>query len=247
MSPLASEQELLLRALARHGVELVVVGGVAAQVHGWRGATADLDIAVSVEGTNVERLNRALASVGAAGGVPGGLGSAFSTRYGRLEIVRRADGIGDNVAWLRGARQHDVGEGLTVVVADADDILRSKEAAGRDKDLAALPQMRRDFIDSGAISPTSARGPVAPAPSAPANPPPFLAEVLGERPSGPTATRLWDAAAQLVLDYRARWHITDVDDALGAHVPKPDQARDRLQLERALARARQLIHRPPQR
>jgi hypothetical protein len=65
VSPLASEQELLLRALARRGVELVVVGGVAAQLHRWRGATADLDIAVSAEDTNVERLNRALATVDA--------------------------------------------------------------------------------------------------------------------------------------------------------------------------------------
>ena len=49
MSRLAADQSELLRVLARHGVEFVVVGGVAAQVHGWRGATADLDIAVSTE------------------------------------------------------------------------------------------------------------------------------------------------------------------------------------------------------
>ena len=68
MSPLAAEQTELLRALARHGVEFVVVGGVAAQVHGWRGATADLDIAVSTDDSNVERLNLALAAVGAGNG-----------------------------------------------------------------------------------------------------------------------------------------------------------------------------------
>ena len=44
-----------------------------------------------------------------------------------------------------------LGEGLTVVVAAPGDILRSKEAAGREKDRAALPQMRRDFIDAGAL------------------------------------------------------------------------------------------------
>jgi hypothetical protein len=37
-----------------------------------------------------------------------------------------------------------------VVVADRDDILRSKEAAGREKDRAALPQMRQDFRDAEA-------------------------------------------------------------------------------------------------
>jgi hypothetical protein len=35
-------------------------------------------------------------------------------------------------------------------VAAPDDILRSKEAAGREKDRAALTQVRQDFLDSGA-------------------------------------------------------------------------------------------------
>jgi hypothetical protein len=61
MSPLAPDQLAILRVLARHGVEFVVVGGVAAQIHGWRGA----------------------------------FGSAFKTRYGRLELVLRAHAIGD--------------------------------------------------------------------------------------------------------------------------------------------------------
>jgi hypothetical protein len=36
-------------------------------------------------------------------------------------------------------------------VAAPDDILRSKEAAGRQKDRAALPQMGQDFRDAGAL------------------------------------------------------------------------------------------------
>lgn len=46
--PLARRAHLL-RVLARHGVEFVVIGGVAAQLSGWNGATVDLDIAVSTE------------------------------------------------------------------------------------------------------------------------------------------------------------------------------------------------------
>ena len=151
MSSLAAPQLELLRALDRHGVELVVVGGVAAQVHGWHGATADLDIAVSDEASNVERLNRALVSVGAGEGAVGAFGTAFRTRYVRLEIVRRADAVGGYKDWARKARPREVADGLTVLVADPDDILRSKEAAGREKDRAALPQMRQDFRDSGAL------------------------------------------------------------------------------------------------
>ena len=107
MSPLGAEQTELLRALVRQGVEFVVVGGVAAQVHGWRGATADLDIAVSSEEVNVERLNLALASVGAGSGTVGAFGTVFATKYGRLEIVRRADAVGHYADWLRDARSID--------------------------------------------------------------------------------------------------------------------------------------------
>jgi hypothetical protein len=148
VSPLAAEQIELLRALARQGVEFVVVGGVGAQVHGWRGATVDLDIAVSADESNVERLGRALASVGAGQGTVGAFGTTFSTIHGRLEIVRRAHGIGYYADWLRAATEQQIVEGLTVVVAAADDIVRSKEAAGREKDRAALPQMRQDFLDA---------------------------------------------------------------------------------------------------
>jgi hypothetical protein len=63
----------------------------------------------------------------------------------------RRHAIGHYADWLRGAREHRLGEGLTVVVAAPGDILRSKEAAGRAKDRAALPQMRQDFLDAGAL------------------------------------------------------------------------------------------------
>ena len=122
MSRLAAQQVELLRALTRHGVEFVVVGGVAAQVHGWRGATVDLDITVSTDDTNVTRLNRALASVGAGQGTVGAFGTAFQTVHGRLEIVRRAHGVGHYADWRRAAREHEVAEGLTVLIAAPEDI-----------------------------------------------------------------------------------------------------------------------------
>jgi hypothetical protein len=142
---LGVDQARLLETLAEHGVEFVVVGGVAAQIHGWRAATLDLDIAVSIDEANVSRLNAALASVDAGEGKIGAFGTAFQTRHGRLEIVRRADGIGHYEDWLRRACEHEVEPGIAVVVADAEDVLRSKEAAGREKDRAALPQMRIDL------------------------------------------------------------------------------------------------------
>lgn len=93
----------------------------------------------------MKRLNSALAAMGAGDGQIGAFGTAFQTSYGRLEIVRRADGIGQYSDWLERALAHELEPGLLIVVADPDDVLRSKEAAGREKDLAALPQMRIDL------------------------------------------------------------------------------------------------------
>lgn len=142
---LADDQAQLLRALIRHGVEFVVVGGVAAQLRGWSGATADLDIAVADEDENTTRINRALAEVGLLREPDiGGLGTSFETRYGRLEIVRRADGVGRYDDWLRNASEIEF-DHLTIAVAAAEDIVKSKESSNREKDRAVLPGMRRQL------------------------------------------------------------------------------------------------------
>jgi hypothetical protein len=142
---LADDQRQLLRALIRHKVEFVVVGGVAAQLRGWSGATADLDIAVAGEEENATRINRALAEIGLLRAPDvGGLGTSFETRYGRLEIVRRADGVGRYDDWMRNASKMEA-DRLTIVVAASDDIVKSKEASNRAKDRAVLPGMRREL------------------------------------------------------------------------------------------------------
>jgi hypothetical protein len=141
---LADDQAHLLRALVKNGVAFVIVGGVAAQLRGWIGTTADLDIALAADDDNATRLNRALGEVGLMKTDYGGLGTSFETRHGRLEIVRRADGVGLYDDWLLKASEIEF-EHLTIAVAAAEDIVRSKEASGRAKDRAALPSMRRDF------------------------------------------------------------------------------------------------------
>lgn len=141
---LADDQSHLLHALLRNRVDFVIVGGVAAQLRGWAGATIDLDIAVASNESNAERINRALAEVGLMKADVGGLGTSFETEYGRLEIVRRADGIGMYDDWMRNATEMEF-DHLTIVVAATDDIVKSKEASNREKDRAVLPGMRRDF------------------------------------------------------------------------------------------------------
>jgi hypothetical protein len=74
----------------------------------------------------------------------GGLGTSFQTRHGRLEIVRRGDGVGRYEDRMARAGEVPL-EHLTIVVASPEDVVRSKEASGRDKDLAALPAIRKDL------------------------------------------------------------------------------------------------------
>lgn len=130
-----------------------MIGGVAAQLHGWRGATLDLDISIAVEEANRARLERALVRLRARQIGIGPNGTAFTTRFGRLEIVSRADGIGRYEHWKASAVRYRLDERFTVLVASPGDVLRSKEAAGREKDRAVLSAMRDDFLRSGALKP----------------------------------------------------------------------------------------------
>ncbi len=55
----------ILLALAEHGVEFVVVGGVAVQAHGHGRSTKDLDVMPRPDLVNLSRLSEALAALGA--------------------------------------------------------------------------------------------------------------------------------------------------------------------------------------
>lgn len=53
----------LFAALARHGVDYLVIGGVATQVHGHRRTTMDLDLTPDPSPENLRRLGAALADL----------------------------------------------------------------------------------------------------------------------------------------------------------------------------------------
>jgi hypothetical protein len=150
----------MLEALRSHGVDFVVVGGLAAVAHGSSLPTEDLDIAPRRDRENLERLAAALdelhARVRTAGddeGVEFPLDGAFlAAQPPMLNLVTDAgdldltispaafpDGYDDLV---HTSIDMDLGVGGLVRVAALRDIIRAKEAAGRDKDVAALPYLR---------------------------------------------------------------------------------------------------------
>lgn len=148
----------VLRVLVRHEVEFVVIGGVAATLHGSPLSTGDLDICPSRDPGNLDRLAAALEELGArlhAAGEPRGvplpadgalLGQAevwnLETRHGRLDLAFRPSGTAGYDDLRSDAVVFRI-DGLDVPAASLRDVIRSKEAAGRERDRAALPTLRR--------------------------------------------------------------------------------------------------------
>lgn len=145
----------LLRTLDRHGVEHVVVGGVAAILEGAPITTLDLDFVYRNDEANLRRLSAALAEIDAVYRDPAGRRieptperlrqsrvNLLKTRLGLLDAMQRI-GAGwsyDDVV----ARSHPLRVGdLDVRILGLIAVIESKEAAGRDKDRAMLPVLRR--------------------------------------------------------------------------------------------------------
>lgn len=146
----------LFQLLCSHDVEMIVIGGQAAVIHGSILPTEDLDITPDPAPENLERLAGALREVGArlrVAGEPGGVSFDVSgetmagaeiwnlqTDLGDLDVNFLPAGTGGFADLRRDARSISLGE-ITVVVASLDDVIRSKRAAGRPKDQAALPML----------------------------------------------------------------------------------------------------------
>ena len=149
----------LLRVLERHGVRYIVIGAQAAVIHGVPVVTEDLDVTPARDAENLARLAEALAEVeprirtaSEPEGLPFPVEPALlassetwnlTTRLGELDLAFVPSGTGGYDDLRRGAAAVRLADGLVVQVASLADVIRSKEAAGREKDRAQLPLMRR--------------------------------------------------------------------------------------------------------
>jgi len=151
----------LLSALLERQVRFLVVGGIGAQLHGATRATLDLDVCIAWDRENFERIASALEDLGALLDLP--------PEAGDLEVRPSAELIARTsvTRWRTSAGVIDVlhdipagehgqripygqlepravlvrGADTPVPVAALDDIIVSKENAGRDKDREALPEL----------------------------------------------------------------------------------------------------------
>lgn len=156
----------MLRVLTAHEVDLVLVGGIAARLRGAPLLTQDVDITPSDERQNLIRLATALQVLDARlrtaaepRGVPFPFDPALleaatvwtlTTKFGDLDLVMSPAGTDGYRDLVRDADELlvAVAPDLTVKVASLADVIRSKEAAGREKDRAALPLLRRTLEES---------------------------------------------------------------------------------------------------
>jgi hypothetical protein len=151
----------ILSVLEEHEVQYLVIGGFAAELY--RVAippTRDIDLTPAPTEDNLTRLSAALRELNARFRVPdgppegveipGGITAEWlttmvtvtlTTDAGALDVALRPDGT---------AGYDDLHESMTIVdheghhvpVASLADVIRSKAAAGREKDLLVLPALR---------------------------------------------------------------------------------------------------------
>ncbi len=147
----------IFRVLNEHGVDYLIVGGVAAQAHGVSRSTLDVDVIVGRTPDNYRRLRDAVVALGAAFPATDPLAfteidPADEVDLARAQIARipTQAGLLDLIRDPPGADQYPrlVARATTVTVRDVvmrvigvDDLISMKRASGRPKDLADIAEL----------------------------------------------------------------------------------------------------------
>ena len=156
MSPLQADE--IFACLDRRGVRYVLIGALAAVLHGSPLATFDADICPAGGADDLRRLAEALEELDARIRTPDApQGVSFPreasflagvqildlvTRFGDLDLSFRPSGTNGFADLAGNATEMTIG-GYRVAVASLEDIIRSKEAANRPKDQRTLPVLRQ--------------------------------------------------------------------------------------------------------
>lgn len=131
----------IIKTLAEHEVDYVVIGGVAVQAHGHTRTTQDLDIFPEPGQENRDRLTASLAAMNARpiGREAGGLHDLDIRARGILEFDTDAGGIDVHLAPAGAAAYEEIRQRALEIevaatrlrVAGLDDLIAMKRASGR--------------------------------------------------------------------------------------------------------------------
>jgi hypothetical protein len=153
------DPQRILEELSHHGVDFVLVGGMAAQTHGNTRMTDDVDLIPGPDPENLARLAEALRALGAqvlnpghedleidAAMLPRATIWQFATPHGDIDVLHDAPGAAPYDQLRDRALVIALGD-TRIPVAGRDDLIRMKLARGRpvDKaDVAALTDVETD-------------------------------------------------------------------------------------------------------
>jgi hypothetical protein len=153
LPPKAPDIRRLLEPLVRHGVDFVLIGGMAGIARGSNYPSFDLDVAYSRDKANVGRLVAALKEIGARlRGAPAdmpfqldervienGANFTFITPFGDFDVLADVAGV-RTFDELRAKSEEKEFFGLTVRVASLNHLISMKRAANRPKDRNMLEE-----------------------------------------------------------------------------------------------------------
>ena len=142
----------LIALLSEANVEYVMIGGLAATIHGLAHVTYDVDICYHRSLTNVERLCQALATVhpalrGAPNDLPfrfdppavlAGLNFTLDTDIGALDLLGEVQPLGEYPQVVHHSEEANL-FGFRVRVLSLEALIEAKRTAGRTKDQLVIP------------------------------------------------------------------------------------------------------------
>ncbi len=145
----------LLENLLGDDVQFVIIGGVAAALHGSTLLTRDLDICIPLGSESLLRLQAALQGLNpriraGSDSIPLELDESaaaavknlyITTDEGRLDCLGFVDGVGDFAMVLRESVELNLG-GFSCRVLGLQALIREKEASGRPHDLQTVVQLK---------------------------------------------------------------------------------------------------------
>ena len=144
----------MLGGLTKNKIRFVVIGGVAAAVHGSSRVTNDLDICYDAANRNVDALASLLAKWsayprGVERGLPfimdertlrGAPVMTLTTIEGDIDVMDRVGGVGDYDAAHKHSQRISA-LGVSFQVLDLPYLIKAKRAAGRPRDFDHLPEL----------------------------------------------------------------------------------------------------------
>lgn len=136
----------IVATLKNHGVEFMIIGGVAVNYHGYERTTKDLDIFIRMTQENAEKTVAALANAGfswpdlTVRTFTEGKGILLGEAPLRVDIISEIDGVTFEEAWP--LRKDDFYGSEVVPYIGLDELIRNKESAARPQDLVDAEKLK---------------------------------------------------------------------------------------------------------